>query len=101
MGEVTAKPGYGAVWGGGGPQLVLSLPSQRVWRAGTAKDQEQWMRDQGVWVKAVPHAMVAMQHAHAVGRQIGLEDLSLGERVWAKNARVRNGRVTAKAVPTS
>jgi hypothetical protein len=98
LGEVVAQRGAGAVWGGSGPQLEIRLPSQRVWMAGGAKAQEAAMRDMEVWTAGLPHAMVAMQHAHAVGREIGSADLAKGERIWNPSAKIRNRRVSAKSV---
>lgn len=96
LGEVVTKRGYGAVWGGGGVQFETRLPSQRLWM-GDSKTQEQWMKDEQVWMQGRPHGMVALQHAHAVGRTIGLDDLGDLDRIWAPAAKVRSKGITAKS----
>jgi hypothetical protein len=95
VGDVTVMRGHGAVWGGVGNQLVMRYPHQRLWM-GNAKEQEAQMREDGWWLGGAPHAMVAMQHAHAVGRGMGIDIQALPERIWRSGTKMTGKGVTAK-----
>jgi hypothetical protein len=97
LGDVIVRPGQEVVWGGDGQRLVLRYPHQRVWMAGGAKAQEAQMKADDWWLGGLPHAMVAMQHAAAVAREWGFDFTPKPERLWDPSAKIRNGRVSAKA----
>ena len=96
LGQVHARTGKEAVWGGSGPQLEVQMPASRLWMRGNATKHNQWMRDQGVWLASAPHGMVAMQHAHVVGRKIGVDVLEKPERIWWSGAKNDGKAVSAK-----
>lgn len=125
LGEVVSKRGYEAVWAGRGVQMIMRTPAQRVWMPGGLSAQKDYMRSvpiptgsvgwngmnnddledgdfrkrkHGWWVPGLPHAMDAMMHAYAVGREVGLTDQSPPVRIWHARATANPERVTGKSV---
>ncbi len=84
------------VWGGVGCKVVWRMPSQRSFLK-NVKQMDDWLRNQGMWMKNRRHGMDALQHACTWARELGAEIHAEPEPLWRSGAKTDGKRVTAKS----